>query len=151
MSDSLSHLELIASSVGLTGGALKALRDISEHIGYVSEEALVDVANAFNLSKAEVRGIVSFYTDVRTEPPARNIVKVCTAEACQSVGCRALQSELEAKLGVEIGATHPSKEITFEAVSCLGLCSNGPAAMVNDQLLVEVTADMVIEQVGGEG
>ena len=111
------------------GGVLRALREIviaHGHVGRGQEHAVADV---FNLSHAEVRGIVSFYHDLKTAPPPPVIVRVCQAEACQAVGGRQLTKRIESFVGVALGAANDA--VGVEAVYCLGLCAQGPAMMVN--------------------
>ena len=125
---------------------IRALRDIVEQRGFVSEADTLVVADVFNLSRAEVRGIISFYADLRTEMPARNVVRVCQAEACQSVGGRALTRALADRLGIGLGERTADARVELKAVYCLGLCACGPAVMVNDRLVAHASdADDVLE------
>jgi formate dehydrogenase subunit gamma len=117
------------------GGPIRALREIVEQRGFISQDDAIAVAEVFNLSRAEVRGIVSFYADLRTKAPARHVVRVCQAEACQSVGSRQLTHALTHRLGIALGEATPDARVELEAVYCLGLCACGPAVMVNDRLM----------------
>lgn len=127
------------------GGPIRALREIVEQHGFVSQDDMITVAEVFNLSRAEVRGIVSFYADFRLEPSARNVVRVCQAEACQSVGGRALTSALSDRLGIGLGEATQDARVALEAVYCLGLCACGPAVMVNGRLIARASdADEVL-------
>ena len=104
------------------------------------------VAGAFNISRADVRGIVSFYEDLKTHPPARLRVRVCQAEACQAVGGRRFTRVLEERLGVRIGEADDN--VGIEAVYCLGLCAQGPTFTVNDRPYIradELNLDEVFE------
>ena len=73
------------------------------------------IAEALNLSRAEIHGIVTFYHDFRQEPAGRHVLKLCRAEACQAVGGDALAARAEEKLGVEMGETTPDGRVTLEA------------------------------------
>ncbi len=118
------------------GGPIRALRELVAHFGYVTDEHMATVADVFNVSRAEVRGIVSFYSDLRTTPPAENVVRICQGEACQSVGSR----NLTADFGSQIAALNQSKEtdyIEHRPVVCLGLCPRGPAVMINEELVAD--------------
>ena len=81
-----------------------------------------------------MRGIVSFYADLRTTPPARNSIAICQAEACQSVSGRELTESLCRELGVELGEQSADGRVELRSVHCLGLCANGPATRVNGRL-----------------
>lgn len=116
-----------------TGGVISALREILQAEGFIDPVRFPVVADVFNLSVAEVRGIASFYEDFRTHPPAKNIVRVCQAEACQSLGARALLHDIKAELVKrEVDAI---TEVEVLPVYCLGLCAIGPAVQINGNLL----------------
>jgi formate dehydrogenase subunit gamma len=84
------------------------------------------IAQALNISRAEVHGVVTFYHDFRREPAGRHVLKLCRAEACQSAGAEALAAQAEARLGISIGSTAPDGSVTLEPVYCLGLCATAP-------------------------
>jgi len=113
---------------------IEILREVQAAEGYVAASAQAIIADALNITRAEVRGVVSFYHDFRREPPARRIVKICRAEACQANGAMALIAEAEKSLGVRLGERHPDGAVELEAVYCLGNCALGPAAMLGEQL-----------------
>ena len=121
--------------VGKTGGLISALRQVQDQIGYLPQEAVNVGADAFNLSRAEVKGVISFYSDFHSAPKGRTVVRLCAAEACQAVGGRELQAGIEKKYALNMGETSASKDLTLEPVYCLGLCSCAPAAMVGDRLV----------------
>src|SRR5690606_7971868 len=83
------------------GALLPILHDIQDALGYVPESAVPVVAKALNLSRAEVHGVVTFYHFFRTRPPGRQVVYVCRAEACQSMGARELEAHARKKLAVD--------------------------------------------------
>ena len=115
------------------GGVLRALREIVLAHGHVSRPQEHVVADVFNLSRAEVRGIVSFYHDLKTAPQPPLQVRVCQAEACQAVGGRALTQRVQAFLGLRLGEA--DENAALSAVYCLGLCAQGPAMQVNGRPL----------------
>jgi formate dehydrogenase subunit gamma len=126
---------LVTAFLDRVGGPLSALRAVVEQYGYVADQAVLTVADVFNLSRAEVRGIVSFYHDLRTIPPAQHTIHICQAEACQSVGARELTRRLTARFGVELGGVSADGRVGIEAVYCLGLCANGPSMRIDDTLV----------------
>lgn len=123
--------EVIASHAHLPGATLPILHALQEEFGYVPEEAEPMIAQALNLSRAEIHGVVSFYHDFRRKPAGRHVLKLCRAEACQSVGADALHRHACKRLGVELGGTTGDGQVTVEQVFCLGLCASGPAAMLD--------------------
>ena len=127
------------------GGVLTALREIVARFGYVSRSREHVVADVFNLSQAEVRGIVSFYHDLKTTPRPPVQVRVCQAEACQSVGARELTTRVEAHLGVKLGESNDA--VSLDAVYCLGLCAQAPSMMVNGRPLARADLCDLAEEI----
>ncbi len=109
------------------------LHAVQAAFGYVPEAAVPVVAQALNLSRAEVHGIVSFYHDFRHEPAGRTVLRLCRAEACQSFGADRLAAYASEKLGISWHETTPDGAVTLEPVFCLGLCAAAPCGMVNDR------------------
>jgi formate dehydrogenase subunit gamma len=117
---------------------LEILHDVQEDLGFIPEAALPALAKALNLSRAEVHGVVTFYHDFRREPAGRHTIKVCRAEACQSMGGNELVGMIERYLQVKMGQTTADGAITVEAVYCLGNCALSPAVMVDGKLVGRV-------------
>jgi formate dehydrogenase subunit gamma len=117
---------------------LEILHDLQEDLGFIPESALPALAKALNLSRAEVHGVVTFYHDFRREPAGRHVIKVCRAEACQSMGGNELVGMIERYLQVKLGQTTADGAITVEAVYCLGNCALSPALMVDGKLVGRV-------------
>jgi NADH:ubiquinone oxidoreductase subunit E len=133
---------VLAKLQSMPGGLLPILHAIQEEMGYIPPESVPRIAEALNLSRAEVHGVISFYHDFRSEPPGRHIVHVCRAESCQSVGAEALFAHACQHLGVEPHGTSADGAITLEPVYCLGNCALSPAVMVDHrELYGRVTAD----------
>ena len=98
------------------------------------------IAEALNLSRAEVHGVVTFYHDYRRLPPGRHVLKLCQAEACQAMGSRALTAHVQDRLGVALGGTTPDGRVTLEPTYCLGLCATAPSAMLDGRLIGRASA-----------
>ena len=115
----------------LPGAMLPILHALQEEFGYVDDAAVPLIAEALNLSRAEVVGVVYFYHDFRHAPPGRHVLQVCRAEACQAMGCEALVEHMQTRLGVAMGETTADGAITLETVYCLGNCALSPAVMLD--------------------
>ena len=141
--------EIISQFGGRPEMLVQVLHALVERYGYISDEAIRQVATELNLSRAEVHGVVSFYHDFRTSPPAKHILKICQAEACQAMGSRQLTAHAESKLGVEmLGSTD---NVTLEPVYCLGNCACSPAVIIDDKVYGRVDAnklDKLIDECG---
>lgn len=118
---------------------LEILHDLQHEMGYVPEDALPVLAKALNISRAEVHGVVTFYHDFRRKPAGRHVVKVCKAEACQSMAGNELAAAVENSLKIRFGETTSDGAITLEAVYCLGLCASAPAILVDERPVGRVT------------
>jgi formate dehydrogenase subunit gamma len=127
--------EIILQHCGQDGPMLPVLHALQEAFGCVPEAAVPMVAEALNLSRAEVHGVVTFYHHFRRAPGGRHILKLCRAEACQAAGGDALAARAEARLGVAMGTTAPDGSITLEPVYCLGLCATAPSAMIDGRVV----------------
>ncbi|WP_297834545.1 formate dehydrogenase subunit gamma [uncultured Roseibium sp.] len=127
--------------ITLEGPLLPMLHGLQAEFGYVPQAAVELIAEALNLSKAEVHGVISFYHDFRKAPAGRHVVKICQAEACQAVGGEALGEAVLAKLGLDWHGTTRNGAVTLEPVYCLGLCACAPAAMVDGKVIGRVTED----------
>jgi formate dehydrogenase subunit gamma len=113
---------------------VQILHAFVERYTFISDEAIRQIADELNLSRAEVHGVVSFYHDFRTRPAGKRIIKICQAESCQAMGGRALTEYAEQKAGVALNETSDDGELTLEAVYCLGNCACSPALMDGDRV-----------------
>lgn len=127
------------------GPVLRCLQGIQERFGYVPAEAIAIVAESCNVSRADVHGVLTFYSDLRTTPPAAVPVRLCAAEACQAVGARELERqwrracEADPDLAALTGVDEP--------VFCLGNCALGPAASIGGELLGRASVESIERRV----
>jgi formate dehydrogenase subunit gamma len=126
---------IITAHRTVAGATLPILHALQDEFGYVPEAAVPLIAAAINLSRAEVHGIVTFYHDFRRGPPGRHVLRLCRAEACQSMGADALAAVARRRLGIEWGGTSADGSVTLEPVFCLGLCACAPAAMLDEKVV----------------
>ena len=127
--------QIIAEHRGLEGPLLPILHALQETFGYIDQAAEPMIAEALNISRAEVHGVFTFYHDFRSEPAGRHVLKLCRAEACQAAGGDALAARAEARLGIQFGGTTADGRVTLEPVYCLGLCSVSPSAMIDGRIV----------------
>ena len=133
----------------LEGPLLPILHGIQEEFGHVPSETVPVIADALNLSRAEVHGVVTFYHDYRSQPAGRHVLKLCRAEACQSMGADAIAAQISQALGIGFHETAKDDSVTLEPVFCLGLCACAPAAMLDGEVIGRRDADK-IEEIGAE-
>jgi len=113
--------EIIADHIGREGPLLPILHAVQATFGFISEDARRQIAEALNLTRAEVHGVVSFYHDFKPAPAERPVLKLCRAEACKARGVEALVADAQATA---------DGRVEIETIYCLGLCSVGPNAMI---------------------
>ena len=138
---------VVTQSASRPGPVLLTLQALQREFGYVHPDAVPLVARTLNVSRAEVHGVLTYYHDLRTSPAPSHSVRVCVAEACQSVGSRDVVQRAEGELGVSVGE-RSSDSIDLEAVYCLGNCALGPAALVDGQLLGRLSPSQMADVIG---
>lgn len=126
--------ELIADLPPDAEQLLPFLHRVQARLGHVPAAAVRYAAHAFNLSRAEVHGVVTFYGDFREAPVGDTVIQLCLAEACQAVGCRSLAEHARRRLGVGLGESTADGRVHLEAVYCLGNCALGPSVRVGDEI-----------------
>jgi formate dehydrogenase subunit gamma len=136
---------VIAAHVHLEGSLLPILHGIQDEFGFVPTDSLPVIADALNISKAEVHGVVTFYHDYRSQPAGRHVLKLCQAEACQSMDSDKVAAMVKQALGIGFHETSKDGSVTLEPVYCLGLCACAPAAMLDGEVIGRVHADAIDE------
>jgi len=127
------------------GALLPILHAIQDWLGYVPATAVPIVAEVLNLSRADVHGVVTFYHFFRTKVPGKQTLYVCRAEACQSMGSRALENYARKKLNVDFHETTADGRFSLEPVYCLGNCACSPAVMIDETVYGRVTPERLDE------
>ena len=149
--DDVEAKSIISLHEGREGALLPILHDLQAAFGCVPPAAVRLVADALNLSRAEVHGVVTFYHDFREQPAGRHVLKLCRAEACQSMGGEPLARQALDRLGLEWGGTTPDGRLTIEAVYCLGLCACAPSALLDGEPIGRLTPKALDEIAAGAG
>lgn len=143
----------LARHAGEPGALLPILHDLQDALGHIPREAVPQIAEGLNLSRAEVHGVVTYYHHFRSEAPGRHVVQVCRAESCQAMGADALMAHAERVLGCHVhgghGATSADGRFTLNPVYCLGLCASSPAIAVGDRVHARMTPDKFDRVVAG--
>lgn len=137
--DEAEASDIIRRHEGREGAMLPILHDLQAVFGCVPPAAVRLLADRLNLTRAEIHGVVSFYHDFREQPAGRHVLKLCRAEACQSMDGERLARAFLDRLGVEWGDTTPDGRLTVEATYCLGLCACAPSAMLDGEPIARLT------------
>jgi len=145
--ESTRILSIIDDCRHMEGPMLPILHKVQEEFGFIPDSAKQVIAQALNLSRAEVHGVVSFYHDFREHPAGRHVLKLCRAEACQAMGSERIAQSLKARLGIDWHETSADGAVTLEPVYCLGLCASAPAAMLDGELYGRLDEDCLTDMV----
>jgi formate dehydrogenase subunit gamma len=141
---------LIGRLSTLEGATLPILHALQEEFGFVHPDTVPLIADALNLSRAEVHGAISFYHDFRSSLPAKRVIKLCRAEACQALGSEALAHHAARRHGLSCdGHGEERGDVAIETVYCLGNCALGPAALVEGGLIAHMTDDKLSALING--
>ncbi len=135
--------EIIASFGARAELLVQILHGFIDRFGWISEDAIRQLAEELNISRADVHGVVSYYHDFRTTKPGQHIVKLCAAEACQAMGGRELEAHAKQRLA--------GNDVTLEPVYCLGNCACSPAVMIDGKTYGRVSKERFDEIVAGLG
>ncbi len=142
---------VIDKELHLEGPLLPILHAIQGAFGHIPDNAILRIAATLNITAAEVFGVMSFYHDFRKAPAGRHVLRICRAEACQSMGGKALADETLTLLGLDWQGTTANGAVTIEPVYCLGLCACAPAVMVDDKVIGRVDKarmDQILQEAG---
>lgn len=146
--------DIVEAKKTIPGAMLPILHDIQDAIGYIPSEAVPLIAEALSVSRAEVHGVITYYHHFRQHPVGKHSIRICRAEACQSVGAEALLEHARKALGCGVHETTGDGEFSLEPVYCLGQCACGPSILVDEhKLYAHVTPakfDALIQSARGE-
>jgi len=127
---------------------LFALRAAQEEMGYISEEAMADIATLLELSPVQVFDVATFYTMYNLRPVGRYQVQVCKTLSCAIAGAGAIVEHLKKRLGIGVGETTPDGLFSLKLVECLASCGSGPMMQINDdyyEILTPQKVDRILE------
>ena len=133
--------EILAPYKGRRGSLIPILQAVQAKLGYLPEEAVAEIAQFLAISKSEVFGVATFYSQFRFTKPGRHTVKVCLGTSCYVRGVSQIMSALEQTLGIEAGQTTPDLKFNLERVACFGCCALSPIIVVDDTVCSRVTPE----------
>jgi formate dehydrogenase subunit gamma len=140
-SQRVTVLAVVARLRDEPGPLLMVLHGVQDALGFIPPAAVPLIADALNLSHAEVHGVISFYHHFRGRAPGRHVLRLCRAESCQAMHSARLEDHVRARLGIDFGQTTPDGGITLEPVYCLGNCACSPAMTIDDEPQGRVTPE----------
>ncbi|MCF8338657.1 MAG: NADH-quinone oxidoreductase subunit NuoE [Bacteroidales bacterium] len=111
----------------------------------LTEDAMLKVAEALDISAAEVYGTASFYTFLDTIPRGKNVIRICKTITCHMKGKDEIIEALEKELNINVGETTSDKQFTLLTANCLGWCHKGPVMLINDEIYPDLTVEKALE------
>ena len=132
---------------------IEALRIVQRERGWVSDEAIKDIAEYLEQTPDEIDSVATFYNMIFRKPVGKHVIFVCESSSCWVTGYDTIRAHLERKLGVKPGETTPDGMFTLLPVDCLGACDRGPAMVVDEELhgnLTPESVDKVLDEIRNE-
>jgi len=121
------------------------LQDVQAAEGYLSNEAMLEVAKLLNMSSAAVWGVATFYNQFRFIPPGRKPIRVCMGTACHLAGGQLVLEATARELKIEVGGTSEDREFSLERVACIGCCALAPVVTIEGKVYPRMTPPGVEE------
>lgn len=131
--------EVLTRRAAEPGALLPILHELQDSLGFIPADVVPRIAEALNLSRAEVHGVITYYHHFRSQPATGRVLQICRAESCQAMGADALIAHAEQRLGCGLHGHSTDGAYTLEPVYCLGLCASSPALMLGDELHARMT------------
>lgn len=126
-----------------SAACIDALKIVQQHRGWISDDAVSDVASELGLSVDDVDGVATFYTRIYRKPVGRNIILICEGISCMIMKYESLYDHISRKLNVKWGETTADGRFTLLPVSCLGDCHNAPVMMINNDHYANLDAEII--------
>ena len=123
---------------------LQAMQEVVNKQNYLSEEAMRDLARAFNISAAEVFGVATFYSFIDVSRLGRNVIRICKTISCDLKGKDEIIRAIEHHLRIKLGETTPDQKYTFLSTNCIGWCHKSPAMMINDRIYTDLSPETAV-------
>ncbi len=130
---------VLAPYRGQKGATIPVLQKVQEELGYLSEEAISEIAIFLGLSKNEVYGVASFYAQFRFERQGEHTIRVCQGTACHVRGGRRILDVVEQELGIQSGETSEDYKFSLERVACFGACALAPVMVIDKTVHGRIT------------
>lgn len=135
--------EEIAKFPSKKNACLDALMVVQKHRGFVSDEALADVAVYLEMSTTELDGIATFYNLIFRKPVGRYVIRLCDSVSCYIMGYEQIRKSIKDSLGIDWGQTSADEQFTLLPAQCLGTCDKAPAMMINEELYQDLTPEKI--------
>jgi [NiFe] hydrogenase diaphorase moiety large subunit len=137
--------ELCKEHGNVRSALLPILQAVQKKHKYVSDFAQQEIARMLDIHPVEVYSVVSFYSFLHSEQKGRNIIRLCRTIVCDISGKELVENAISRELGIKFGETTKDKKVTLEYTNCLGMCDQGPAMMINDQIYTQLNPEKAVK------
>ena len=137
--------EILEPFRGRKGVTISVLQQVQEEFGYLSREAISEIARTLKISDSEIFGVITFYAQFRTTPRGKHVVRVCRGTACHVRGGGVVLDQVKIDLGINENENTEDMEYTLETVACIGACALAPAMVIDEETFGKVTPGQVSE------
>lgn len=133
------------------GGILDVMTALQKDEGYLSREAMEDIAKAYGITTSQVYDTASFYAMIRLQKPGKTDILVCKSAPCHVAGAGKVVEAIEKHLGIRAGETTEDGKYSFSYCPCMGQCQSSPSVLINGELYTEMTPEKIIELIDKGG
>jgi NADH-quinone oxidoreductase subunit E len=123
--------------------SVEALKILQEGRGWVPDEEIKEIARILEMDPSQLDAVATFYSTIFRRPVGRHVIMVCDSISCWVLGFEEIVGHLKALLGIQFGETTPDNRFTLLPVTCLGLCEEAPAMMVDDDTYGNLTPEKI--------
>lgn len=124
---------------------LQILEEINDVYGYLNEYVMKEVAKSLCIATSEVYGVATFYSFLNTTPKGKYIIRLCQTISCDLAGKKQIANALRNELGIEFGQTTSDGKFSLEFTNCIGMCNQGPAMLINDEVYYNLDPEKAVE------
>lgn len=141
--------EILSPYEGKQDQLIPILQKVQGELGYLPDDAMLEIARTTGLSESRVYAVASFYAQFRFTPRGKHSFMVCRGTACHVKGAEKILEEAERSLGIVEGETTKDLQYTLETVACIGCCALAPCVMIDEEVEAKLTPKMVAEIIDG--
>ena len=134
---------------GKRDALIPILQKVQDEIGYLPDQAMLEIAKTTGVPESQVYGVASFYAQFRFTPRGKHTIMVCRGTACHVRGAERILEETERALGIAEGETTEDQQYTLETVACIGCCALAPCVMIDEDVEAKLTPQMVPKILNG--
>ena len=124
---------------------LRMIKEEQAKSGYISEDAIGNIAESLGLTVSDVYGVTTFYSFLSTKPLGRHVIRICKSVPCCLKDAEMMIDWIGEELGIAPGETTPDGRFTFELTNCIGACDQAPAMLINDEVYGQLTREKISE------